>query len=620
MQEWESTQNVFKCAAAHERCSTALVVATRAAVDRCGPGHVHAPQRTAPEEGQPMLETFVLVPSLDVPVPQTVGQLVEVPGITQYPSSRNTGSATMQEWETTQNGCKCTVHNGWWEFFSLRSDLGPRRLCEKHVSVKSTVAGCDVTTVQQHYTGSTSMLLVCCWFGLVWFGLVWFGLVWFGLVWFGLVWFGLVWFGLVWFGLVWFGLVWFGLVWFGLVWFGLVWFGLVWFVQCITRGDRELLEEQTHLQDDFSQKHTRWRFDGSRCPGKGKAKENPARARRVARKEKKATQVKVTEKRQWSTRDSRVSVETAKSTDTKLLIAGTSSRPKNKGKARAQGSRNPKRHKSVKVTQVEENLDTKNVCTAMKFCLKWTRLDAQMRDSGYSRWKTAWNVRTRWIGKVPTVLCAFWNLNILWSSRPSWNMFRKRPLQHVLIFKAVTTIQKLVLSRIWTVLPNASDSVKLGSMSHSRRIPVWLSRTLVFWIWFSDMKQFLWWTFLMITPRVLSLSLSVSQDVSQVVWQNQAAHESNKNYECDDYTFEFENDCIFVFAKWCKWEDHHWARQRAWRELKWRFAWRRLNQMRQKTESSYYIGWSWKKIIDLARHDEPRTPWKSDERKENNRR
>ena len=32
------------------------------------------------------------------------------------------------------------------------------------------------------------------------------------------------------------------------------------------------------------------------------------------------------------------------------------------------------------------------------------------------------------------------------------------------------------------------------------------------------------------------------------MWQNQAAHQSNKNYECDDYTFEFENDHIFVFA------------------------------------------------------------------------
>ena len=75
---------------------------------------------------------------------------------------------------------------------------------------------------------------------------------------------------------------------------------------------------------------------------KGKAKENPARARRVARKEKKATQAKVTVKRRQNTRASRVSVETAESTDTKLLTVGTSSRPNLKAKARAQGSRNPK--------------------------------------------------------------------------------------------------------------------------------------------------------------------------------------------------------------------------------------------------------------------------------------
>ena len=39
----------------------------------------------------------------------------------------------------------------------MRSDLGPRRLCaEKYVTVMSTVPGCDVTTVQQHYKGSES--------------------------------------------------------------------------------------------------------------------------------------------------------------------------------------------------------------------------------------------------------------------------------------------------------------------------------------------------------------------------------------------------------------------------------------------------------------------------------
>ena len=42
----------------------------------------------------------------------------------------------------------------------MRSDLGPRRLCaEKYVTVMSTVSGCDVTTVQQHYTGSTSIYM-----------------------------------------------------------------------------------------------------------------------------------------------------------------------------------------------------------------------------------------------------------------------------------------------------------------------------------------------------------------------------------------------------------------------------------------------------------------------------
>ena len=51
-----------------------------------------------------------------------------------------------------------------------------------------------------------------------------------------------------------------------------------------------------------------------------------------------------------------------------------------------------------------------------------------------------------------------------------------------------------------------------------------------------------------VNSRDLSLSLYVSQDASQDVWQNQAAHQSNKNYVSDDYTFEFENDNIFVFA------------------------------------------------------------------------
>ena len=75
---------------------------------------------------------------------------------------------------------------------------------------------------------------------------------------------------------------------------------------------------------------------------KGKAKKNPAKARRVARKEKKATQAKVTEKRQQNTHDSNVNVETVESMDTKQLIVGTSRRPNLKAKARARESRNPR--------------------------------------------------------------------------------------------------------------------------------------------------------------------------------------------------------------------------------------------------------------------------------------
>ena len=77
-------------------------------------------------------------------------------------------------------------------------------------------------------------------------------------------------------------------------------------------------------------------------PGKGKAKKNLARARRVAKKLKKATQAKVTEKRQQNIRDSRVNVESVEGMDTKLLIVGTCSRQNLKVKARARESRNPK--------------------------------------------------------------------------------------------------------------------------------------------------------------------------------------------------------------------------------------------------------------------------------------
>ena len=79
-----------------------------------------------------------------------------------------------------------------------------------------------------------------------------------------------------------------------------------------------------------------------RSPGKGKAKRNPARARRVVRKEEKSTQAKVTEKRQQNTPDSMENAETVESMDTKHLIVGTSRRTNLKVKARARESRNPR--------------------------------------------------------------------------------------------------------------------------------------------------------------------------------------------------------------------------------------------------------------------------------------
>ena len=70
-------------------------------------------------------------------------------------------------------------------------------------------------------------------------------------------------------------------------------------------------------------------------PEKGKAKRNPAKARRVARKEKKSTQATVTENQQQNTHDSMVNVETVEGMDTKHLIVGTNRRPNLKVKARA---------------------------------------------------------------------------------------------------------------------------------------------------------------------------------------------------------------------------------------------------------------------------------------------
>ena len=71
-------------------------------------------------------------------------------------SLRHFLSQNLQEWETTQNGCKVHCAQGW-ELFSLWSDLGPRRLCMRWMSMSCLLYQAVMwPTVQQHYTGSTS--------------------------------------------------------------------------------------------------------------------------------------------------------------------------------------------------------------------------------------------------------------------------------------------------------------------------------------------------------------------------------------------------------------------------------------------------------------------------------
>ena len=97
------------------------------------------------------------------------------------------------------------------------------------------------------------------------------------------------------------------------------------------------------------------------------------------RKEKKATQAKVTEKRQQKTHDSMKNVETVESMDTKLLIVGTSRRTNLKVKARARESRNPRWQTTVNKSMLGIQVQTRP--HSSQIYLKWTRSDAQMRDS-----------------------------------------------------------------------------------------------------------------------------------------------------------------------------------------------------------------------------------------------
>ena len=85
----------------------------------------------------------------------------------------------------------------------------------------------------------------------------------------------------------------------------------------------------------------RWKL--MRSPGKGKAKKNPARARRVAKKGKESHSGKgYRETTVQHSHDSMVNVEIVESMDTKHLIVGICRRTNLKVKARARESRNPR--------------------------------------------------------------------------------------------------------------------------------------------------------------------------------------------------------------------------------------------------------------------------------------
>ena len=90
-------------------------------------------------------------------------------------------------------------------------------------------------------------------------------------------------------------------------------------------------------------------------PGKGRAMKTPARARRVARKEKKATQAKVMEKRQQNTHDSMENVETVDSIGHKASDCWY--KQTNKSQVKGKGTGKSK----SKVTEISESDNSKQV-------------------------------------------------------------------------------------------------------------------------------------------------------------------------------------------------------------------------------------------------------------------
>ena len=88
---------------------------------------------------------------------------------------------------------------------------------------------------------------------------------------------------------------------------------------------------------------------------KAKGKVNPARTRRVARKEKKPTQATVTENQQQNTHDSMMNVETVEGMDTKASDCWNKQTTKSQGKGKGTGK------SKSKVTEISESDNSKQV-------------------------------------------------------------------------------------------------------------------------------------------------------------------------------------------------------------------------------------------------------------------
>ena len=163
-------------------------------------------------------------------------------------------------------------------------------------------------------------------------------------------------------------------------------------------SSRRLQPENTHDEDSM---------EVDAVSRKGKAKKNPARARKVARKEKESHSGKGYG--ETTTEHSRFDGECRNSGKYGHKASDCWYKQTNKSQGKGKGTRQSK----SKVTEISESDNNKKKSMigfqvqtrphSSQIYLKWTGLDAQMRDFGYFRWKTARNVGTRWIEKISLV-------------------------------------------------------------------------------------------------------------------------------------------------------------------------------------------------------------------------